>query len=112
MKYRKDMCQIAKDSLAQGFSKEATAGKLGITKETLYQWVANKVDFSDAIKEGEALSQRWWEDKGREACMDGQINATVWSMNMKNRFGWKDKQETDLNVKGDLLDAISAAQKN
>lgn len=99
-KYRREMCEIAKQSLADGYSKEATAGILRVNKDTLYQWIKDKPDFSDAIKQGEALSQRWWEDRGREACADGQINGTVWAMNMKNRFGWSDKQ--DLRVGGEI----------
>jgi len=109
-KYRPEMCEIAKQSLADGYSKEATAGILGVGKTVLYEWIAQKPEFADAIEQGESLSQQWWEDKGREACADGNINATVWSMNMKNRFGWKDKSETDVNVKGDFLDALIAAQ--
>ena len=79
--------------LSQGYSKEATAGALGISKATLYDWIERHLDFSDAIKEGESLSQRWWEDRGREACAEGSFNATVWVMTMKNRFAWTDRVE-------------------
>lgn len=92
-KYRPEMCEIAKQSLADGYSKEATAGILGISKPTLYVWIDGKKDFKDAIEAGEALSQRWWEDKGREACVDGEFNATVWRLNMQNRFGFKEQSE-------------------
>jgi len=113
-KYRREMCEIAKQALADGYSKEATAGILGITKETFYQWIKGKPDFSDAIEAGEALSQRWWEDKGREACTDGQFNASVWSMNMKNRFGWSDKSTHEhtgsdggpLKIESTLLEVV------
>jgi len=94
-KYASTMPALAKKYLAEGYSKEATCGLLGIRKQTFYRWLdePDKKDFSDAVEEGEALSQKWWEDRGRDACKDGEFNGTVWSMNMKNRFGWRDKQE-------------------
>lgn len=92
-KYKPEMCERAKSLLSEGYSKEATAGALGISKPTLYEWIKERPDFSNAIKEGESLSQRWWEDRGREACADGNFNGTVWAMTMKNRFGYRDKHE-------------------
>ena len=82
------MCEIIKKALADGYSKEAGAGILGITKATLYRWIEEKQEFKDAIMEGEAMSQKWWEDAGRQACVDGKINGQVWMLNMRNRFGY------------------------
>jgi hypothetical protein len=53
-KYTKEMPKKAEEYLAKGFSKEATAGYLGIHKDTLYEWVKKHKLFSDAIKRGEA----------------------------------------------------------
>jgi len=100
-KYREEMCEIAKQSLADGYSKEATAGILGIKKATLYVWIVEKPEFSDAIEAGEALSQKWWEDKGRDACKNGDFNATVWRLNMQNRFGFKEQSEQHIVGKVD-----------
>lgn len=90
-KYDPSMCEDAKAFMAEGYSKEALAGKLGIAKSRLYVWMEEKQEFRDAINAGEAMSQSWWEDRGRDACVDGNFNATVWAMNMKNRFGWRDR---------------------
>lgn len=78
--------------MAEGYSKEATAGRLGVSRRTLYYWIEQYPEFAEAVEKGEAASQSWWEDRGREACSNGEFNGTVWSLNMRNRFGWSDKQ--------------------
>lgn len=93
MDYTPKLAELAYKHLADGFSKEATAGRLGVSKQTLYNWIEKYPEFAEAVANGDAASQRWWEDRGREACSNGEFNGTVWSMNMKNRFGWRDKQE-------------------
>ena len=90
--YAPGLGEIARKALADGYSKEATAGVLGISRAAFYQWLNKYPEFAAAVAEGEAASQYWWEDKGREACSNGEFNATVWSLNMRNRFGWSDKQ--------------------
>lgn len=52
--------------------------------------------FSEAIKEGHQLAEAWWQGQGRKGLFtyDGEkFSPQLWFMNMKNRFGWRDKQE-------------------
>lgn len=103
-KWRPDMPERAKAMMADGFSKEAVAGEFNVSEETLYKWIRERPDFAEAIKEGDKLSHKWWEDRGREACSDplnGLFNATVWIMQMKNRFGYKDVKDTNVNLKAE-----------
>ena len=67
-----------------------------------------------AVKKGEQLSQAWWLNIARENIISkyqgDNINATLWYMNMKNRFGWKDKQETSFSA--DTLQTFVDAMSN
>ena len=94
-KYDPKFCEDIVEWMREGVSKEACAGKLEIAKDTLYRWIAEHPEFSDAIRRGEQLSRQWWEARGREAML-GQIpgfNATVWVMSMKNMHGYRDRTD-------------------
>ena len=102
-KHRPDMCATIVGLMKQGASKAEVSAELGISRETLNQWTKPggeyfKQDISDAVKMGVAQSEAWWEKQGRTNLENRDFSATLWYMNMKNRFGWADKQEVD--VKG------------
>lgn len=78
--------------MSEGYSKQALAGKLGISRDTLYEWGKAHKEFSDTIKAGEAQSLMYWEQVGIDGMM-GKIKGfrpAVWIFVMKNRFGWRD----------------------
>ena len=95
--YKPEYCDTVIEVMRQGYSKEAVAGHLEISKDTLYQWEKAHADFSDALKRGVELSRIFWERTALETITHRkdttQLNSTSWIFNMKNRFGWKDKTE-------------------
>lgn len=97
-KYDPSMIQTAYDVLKKGKSLAQLAAALNITRETLNQWRndPSKKEFAEAINLGLVHAEAWWEELGRRGAMGKhKINPQVWALNMKNRFGWREKQETE-----------------
>lgn len=97
-KYDPSMCKDIVALMKEGASKTEVCAHLDIHYDTLLEWSNPegeyyKEEFSDAIKKGERLSEAWWQMKGRTNLENKDFSATLWYMNMKNRFGWRDKQE-------------------
>ena len=68
------------------------------------RWILEEPVFSETIKKGRELAQAFWLTIGRKNVNKNSqdFNTTLWYMNMKNRYGWADKQETknQHNVEG------------
>lgn len=107
-KYREEMLPKIVDLMKDGASLIEVEAMLGISGETLYDWCDKKSPrykpkFSEAVNEGVRLSYAWWEHEGRTALRDKDFSYTGWYMNMKNRFGWRDRNETDLTSGGEKI---------
>jgi hypothetical protein len=63
------------------------------------RWLKDEPEFSETIKVGKMLSEAWWNIQGRSNLKVKEFNYVGWYMNMKNRFGWRDKTETELTGK-------------
>lgn len=70
---------------------------LGIGESAWETLLKDSEDFRRTEKTRQALCEVWWERRGREMATGSDGNATVWIFNMKNRFGWRDKQDVDLS---------------
>jgi len=90
-----DWHEIVRQCGQDGQSAVTIRCKLGIGMSAWETLLEDSEDFRETVKEAKALSEHWWEERGREMAMGADGNATVWIFNMKNRFGWKDKTETE-----------------
>lgn len=97
-KYDPAFCQRVVDLMAEGRSKTAAAGALGVARSTLHKWADEHEAFSDALSLGEALSAEWWEDKARGlATGEGEGAPAVVIFGLKNRVhqDWRDVNRTE-----------------
>ena len=94
-RYHPSICKDIVAFMKRGYSKTVIAAQLKINPDTLRRWIKEHKELADAIEEGMMHSQLWWETLGIRGA-SGKVkgfNASAWVFNMKNRFGWKDKQE-------------------
>jgi hypothetical protein len=82
----------------QGASDREVMRELSLTPgawDTLYKDVLES-DFQELVDFGRAMSHAWWESQGRINLKTKGFNTSLWTINMKNRFGWSEKTEQSL----------------
>ena len=73
---------------------------LGIGESAFYTLCNDSTQFQRTRKLSRDLCNVWWERRGRDMAIGKDGNPTVWIFNMKNRFGWRDKQEIEQTISG------------
>jgi len=98
--YSPELCDKAREILADGYSILGFAGKIGVAKATVYRWIDEYPEFRDAVKDGQAAAASWWEDRLRDIAHGKDGNATAAIFGLKNRGAdvWRDKQEHDVST--------------
>lgn len=98
-KYKPEYCDALIEHMSQGLSYQSFAGVIGVSIECLYEWERTYTEFSDAKKEGIQKCMLVWEKIGINGAL-GKIknfNSASYIFNMKNRFGWRDKQDIEVS---------------
>jgi hypothetical protein len=94
-KYEDKFCEMLIEHMANGYSIEAFAGKLRVSKQSIYTWFDKHPRFMDARKKGDMALQFFYENVGIMAMMGDikNFNLGAWIWLTKNRLGWKDKSD-------------------
>ena len=88
--------QLYKDGGSDEEAKAIIAEMRGTFSNDLWErWMLDEPNFSETIKNGRMFAQGWWMHKGRKSLENPNFSYTGWYMNMKNRFGWRDKTQTE-----------------
>lgn len=80
---------------AEGASDVEIAKELGITISQFLEMERDHPEFATFVAKGRTLSQAWWVYQARNNLWNKDFNTTLFNFNMKNRFGWADKIETN-----------------
>ena len=93
--YRPEYDELLIQHLNEGLSFESFAAVVDVCKQTIYSWSENFPSFKAAKERGLAKSLLFWEKIGKYGAQGlvPNFNCGSWAFNMKNRFGWRDRQE-------------------
>lgn len=101
--YEPRFCDLLLEHMTAGGDFRSFAGILGVSRSTLYNWVARFPEFSEAKEIATEKAYAWWEEKGRSGLWihrEGpNLNAGHWIRNMVSRF--PDDWRTERPDKGD-----------
>lgn len=99
-KYNNALCSAVLALGAEGKSYVQIAVKLGVSRDTLYEWAAEHAEFSDALKRARECAQAWWEDQGQAGLGADKFNAGVWNKSMSCRFpdDYSDKKKIEIST--------------
>lgn len=95
---------------SQGGSDVEVRVALDISTDLWDRFKKEIEEFSETVKKGQDLCEAWWLERGRQL-ENRQFNAVLWYMNMKNRFNWKDKSETDITSGGKPIPILGGQSK-
>jgi len=84
--YKPEFCEVVVRAGKRGKSKTGMAAEIGVSKDTLYRWVKEFPEFSDAVSLAVTFSQQWWEDCGQDNLNADKFQATVYNRQIRNRF--------------------------
>lgn len=96
--YKEEYNDLVIDLMKEGASITEVAAEIGVSRQTIYDWQEANPEFLYTIKKGFELCEAWWERQGRKNLQNKEFSYTGWYMNMKNRFKWSDRMQTDNNV--------------
>lgn len=67
---------------------------LQITRTEFNKRYADDSIFKKCVDYGRTMERAWWTKQGRINLSNKSFNSSIYSLHMKNRFGWAEKAET------------------
>lgn len=97
--------------MSEGAGRDEVTAELGISNDLFTRFFKEEKEFSEAIKRGVEKCYAWWLKQGRVNLQNRQFNYVGWYMNMKNRFQWRDKIDTDITSGGKPIPILQVLSK-
>jgi hypothetical protein len=99
------------DAYRGGCSDSEVARILGVTLAQFKKMYKDNSAFATMVDRGRTLQQAWWEEQGRIQLTNKNFNVSMWSFNMKNRFGWADKVENTTNTSAEPMSDVEMKEE-
>jgi hypothetical protein len=88
--YREEYCERVIQEMAQGVSLTGFAGKIGVSKDAIYDWIREHSEFSHAVSRAKAARVLWWEEKLMRARYGAQASASIFALRNADPSEWRD----------------------
>jgi hypothetical protein len=103
--YHPELCDFVLSIAQGGLSLTGMAVRIGVARDTVYDWIEKYPDFSDAMKRAREISLAAWEEHMRNGLWGGKaFNPQVLTFAMPNMF------PADYKQAGNNLDLTSGGQ--
>lgn len=109
-KYDPAFGAVVEEFMAQGFSKLAAAGEIGVCYDTITNWMAAHPEFFQSVKRGEARRVVKLERDLLDAEAGPKVTSRIFALKNAAPDEWKDRQTVDgklgfnITLSGDARD--------
>lgn len=94
-KYDPAYCEDIVALMAEGLSKTAWAGSIGVCHDTVIEWAKVHPEFSEAVKRGQAARTLKLERDLLEGTEGPKITSRIFALKNAAPHEWKDKVENE-----------------
>jgi hypothetical protein len=91
--YDAKFCDEVEDFMAQGFSKMAAAGHIGVCYDTLTNWMEAHPEFFQAVRRGQAKRTIFLERDLIAAETGPKVTSRIFALKNAAPDEWKERQE-------------------
>lgn len=93
---------------SEGAGDPEIARALNLTMKRFDKLIEDVPAFAEFVEMGRTLSMAWWYEQGRKGITADKFNSPLYSLNMKNRFGWADRVDNTATSNGTPINADQA----
>lgn len=86
----------------EGAGDVEIADHLGMTLKQFHSLCEDNDGFREFVERGSTVAQAWWWRQARVNLKNKAFNSSMWFTNMKNRYGWADKMDTNTTADMDV----------
>jgi len=94
--YREEYAQLLIEvTRAEGISLTAFAGLIGVSRDTVYEWIKQHADFSDAVNKAKPARLLYLERKLMRSRHGAETVASIFALKNADPLEWRDVRSVD-----------------
>lgn len=93
--YKPEFGELILASMKEGFSLAASAAKIGVHRQRVYDWVERYPEFSDTVKLAMVLRQAFLEERLMSAETGPVVTSSIFALKNAGAADWREKQEVE-----------------